>query len=291
MELLDYTSTATDNGNKTIFEIMPSPGNVKKHISIHRLNSYMDRASENYYRILWILDGVKTIQVDMEKISSYPNLIVFISPGKKLKVSVTENPQGWVLNFSNAYLNLLRYENFTIGNMDFFSGSEEIPKIVLSPKIGERIHSLAGMIDELEGSHIPKKEFGIHALLKTILVYCDSKCNVNLNKTANIHEVNIVSRFKQLVTENFTRLHMVSDYAGMMKITPKYLNQVVKQIIGVTAKQVIQEQIIIQARKELKFSNRSIKEIAYLLGFLDPFHFSSFFKELTGTPPTQYRQK
>jgi AraC family transcriptional regulator, transcriptional activator of pobA len=146
------------------------------------------------------------------------------------------------------------------------------------------------MIDELAGSQIRNREKGIISLMKTILVYCESKCNLDLNRNGNHHEIDIVSRFKQLVVKNFQEKHKVSEYACKINITPKYLNQVVKQTMGVTAKQVIQEQIFIKARQELKFSSKSIKEIAFSLGFSDPFHFSSFFKDFAGMSPTQYRK-
>ncbi len=291
MELLEYTRTGSSDNNEKTIENFPLAKATEKHISIQRLNYFPGLGNDKHYKILWILRGVKTVMINDEIFNSYPNLLVLISPGQKLKIETTEEPEGWILRFSTTYLNLLRHENFALGNVNLFSDSDKIPKIVLSPKIGERIHSLAGMIDELAGSHIPKKENAIHSLFKAILIYCDSRCNVSLDKNANPQEIRIVSNFKQLVTDNFTRLHMVSDYAKIMNISPKYLNQIVKQIMGVTAKQVIQEQIIIKARRELKFSNSSIKEIAFSLGYSDPFHFSNFFKDSVGSSPTLYRNR
>jgi AraC family transcriptional regulator, transcriptional activator of pobA len=285
MEILEYTgkALAQTNGELKYTSI------TENQISIQRLKNYQDNEIEKDFRIIWVSDGVDTVEIDFDKFQAVPNLIIFVSPEQSINLQTGENPTGWVLRFSKSYFSLLKYEKFSIGNIEIFKSAFKTPKIVLSPKIGERIHALAGMIDELAGSEIPNKENGIYALLKTILVYCDSKCNVNLNKSGTSHEVDIVNRFKRIVVENFTKIHQVSAYARMMNISPKYLNQVVKQILGVTAKYVIQEQLIIRARSDLKFTNHSIKEIAFALGFADPFHFSSFFKEFTGCPPSQYR--
>ncbi len=291
MNVLERTNSSIINSKVSSDILMEATDKIERHINIQRLHHFRDNGRDNYYRILWILRGVDRVAIDEEVFTPYANLIVFVSPEKRLKLETSEQPEGWVMRLSQEYLNILRHDNFAIANMEFVTGQHEIHKLVLSPKIGKRVHSLAGMIDELSGSQIPMKEDGIYALLKTILVYCDSKCNLNLNITGNRKEVSLVSRFKQLVTENYTRYHMVSDYASLMKITPKYLNQVVKQIMGVTAKQVIREQLIIHARHDLKFSNDSIKEIAFQLGFIDPFHFSSFFKDMVGCSPTRYREK
>lgn len=291
METLEYNFPSIINSEVSSNEWISVTDKLAKHITIQRLHHFRDSGKDNYSRILWILNGVERVALNEEEFTPYPNLVVFITPGIKLKLETSGQPEGWILRISQAYLNMLRHENFAIVNKQFPPHQNDILKLVLSPKIGKRIHSLVGMIDELAGSQNPKKENGINALLKAIFVYCDSKCNLNLNINGNRKEVNMVSRFKQLVTENYTRCHMVSDYANMMNITPKYLNHVVKQNMGITAKQVIQEQLIIHARYDLKFSNQSIKEIAFMLGFTDPYHFSSFFKDLVGTSPTQYRDK
>ena len=74
-----------------------------------------------------------------------------------------------------------------------------------------------------------------------------------------------------------------------MHISSKQLNQHVKTVMGVTAKHLIKEQLLIHARRDLKFTDRSIKEIALYLGFNEPFHFSTFFKKSTGIAPSDFR--
>ncbi|MFD2515929.1 helix-turn-helix domain-containing protein [Pontibacter locisalis] len=181
------------------------------------------------------------------------------------------------------------FKEFTIQNVDLFNALNQIPNIVLSPRIIERVQSIVEMIDEFSGSAIPNKESAIISLIKTLLVYCDSKCNLKLHLDGSNTLVNIVSRFKDHVSRQYTKEHKVSYYAALLNISPKYLNEAVKTILGVTAKSIIQEQLIIQARKELKFSHKTIKEISYELGFPEPFHFSSFFKTQIGISPSDYR--
>ncbi len=261
-----------------------------RNVSVQQLSCLQESDNESYYRILWILKGVKSIQAGDDKFKAFPNLIVFVAPGKKLSIISETEPEGWVLRMSHSIFNMIKYENLMIGNAELLGLNGVTPKIILSPKVGERVHALAGMIDELAGSQIGNREKGIVSIMRTILVYCESKCNLDLNKNENHHEIALVSRFKQLVVQNFHNMHKVADYAFRINITPKYLNQVVKQTMGITAKQVIQEQIFLKARQDLKFSNQSIKEIAFSLGFTDPFHFSSFFKDLAGMSPVHYRK-
>jgi AraC-like DNA-binding protein len=245
--------------------------------------------SENY-SILWAAEGLKSITLDTKTIPSCANSIVFITPGRVVGLE-PENGcvKGWILSFCKHFFWEQQLSQLNIRNVELFSSLGEVPQIFLSPKIGLRINGIAEMIHELIGSGIPNKELGISSLLKTLLVYCDSRCNIRPAAHSNSHEVRLVSRFKELVSGHFLEKHRVSDYAAMMHISPKYLNQLVKRVMGVTAKSVIQEQLLMQACRDLKFGGESIKEIAVKLGFSEADHFSHFFKKEVGCAPSHYR--
>ena len=262
-------------------------------ICVQKLDRRYGRITDpENYQILWLEGGVKKIDIDFEDLESYPCSIIFLHPGKEVKLRFDcLNPKGWLLKFSHDFFRQQYLEGFHIQHADVYFSSGEIPRIVLSPKIGERINSLAEMISEVMQSNIPNKELAASSLLKTLLVYCDSKCNLRLTTASNNHYMSIVSRFKHLVSQNLNNYHQVSDYAKMMHISPKYLNNVVKEVMGVTAKYVISEQLLIRSCRDLKFSNFSIKEISIQLGFSEPEHFSNFFKKNMGCSPLAYRQK
>lgn len=249
-------------------------------------------SNKSNYSILWIAEGLKNISVNSMSIPACSNYIIFLTPGKTVTLEPEkEYIKGWILSFSRDLFRDQYLKNLNINNIDLFDSFVKIPKIVLSPKIGDRVNSIAEMIHELTGSGIPNKEIAISSLLKTLLVYCDSRCNIRWTKHSRNREINTVSLFKYLVSENFQNIHSVSQYADMMHITPKYLNQVVKKVMGVTAKSVISEQLVIKACRDLKFSDESVKQIAMNLGFAEPEHFSHFFRKNLGCSPTHYRIK
>lgn|SRR5690606_18942728 len=73
-----------------------------------------------------------------------------------------------------------------------------------------------------------------------------------------------------------------------LHISPKYLNECVQGVLRTSAKSLIVEQLTIRARHDLKFSDKSIKEIAFELGLTSPTYFSSFCKKNLGCSPTHY---
>jgi AraC-like DNA-binding protein len=168
--------------------------------------------------------------------------------------------------------------------------SSEIPIINLSPGIAKRTQSILEMIDELLGSELNHKEEAILSLLNTFFVYCDGQCNIKSVITEYGSKNTIVYKFKKLVDTHLPEYHDVSDYARLLNISPKYLNECVREVLDFTAKGIIAEQLLMRSRHLLKFSDMTIKEISYDLGFSSPDYFSYFFKNHTGTSPSSLRK-
>ncbi|CAN5329962.1 helix-turn-helix domain-containing protein [soil metagenome] len=246
--------------------------------------------NEEYFQILWMRNGFKSVTIDDQVFDACANLICFLTPARYIVAEPAEHFEGWILLFGKSYMRERVRENLRIKEAELLSGFGQIPKIILSPKIGSRVHNLAEMIDELSSSPIPNRDQGIASLFTTLLVYCDSRGNIRLNGESNQNGVRLIAGYKELVAENYMAMHRVNQYAKRLHVTPKHLNRMVREVLGMTAKSLIVEQIMIYARRELKFTNRNIKEIAFELGFNEPFHFSNFFKRELGTSPTEFRR-
>ena len=96
--------------------------------------------------------------------------------------------------------------------------------------------------------------------------------------------------FKILLEKNFVKLHKVKEYAELMTITEKQLNEIIKKAVGKTASELIQARLILEAKRLFMHSDYSNKEIAYFLHFEDPSHFSKFFKKRVGLSPNDFRK-
>ena len=111
-------------------------------------------------------------------------------------------------------------------------------------------------------------------------------------------EYRLVSRFQVVLEETFypgalPRPHplSVSEIAEQLFVHPNYLGHIVKQTTGQTAKDLIDQQMAAVAKRLLARPESSVKEIAWELGFSESSHFSRFFKRITGTSPTSWRDQ
>ena len=145
------------------------------------------------------------------------------------------------------------------------------------------------MIDELVGSHLNNKDQAIFSLLNTFFVYCDGQCNIKSVVSENNAKKALVFKYKKLLDTRCCEFHDVEQYASLLNVSGKYLNQCVKEVLNTNAKSLINEQRIMRARHALKFSDKSVKEIGFELGFSSPEYFSSFLKQHTGMSPSLIR--
>ncbi len=99
-----------------------------------------------------------------------------------------------------------------------------------------------------------------------------------------------VSDFMQLVRLHHKRERMVSFYADKLFISPKYLSLIIKESIGRSAAEVIDEYVLLEAKNLLRFSGKNIQQVAYELNFPNQSSFGKYFKHLTGMSPSEFQR-
>lgn len=96
--------------------------------------------------------------------------------------------------------------------------------------------------------------------------------------------------FVKMLTSDEIKSRSVSTYADRLCITPKYLSSVAKQMSGQTASFWINSAIVKDAKYMLKYTDKSIKEIAMLMEFPNVSFFGKYFKSHVGVSPMEYRR-
>lgn len=146
------------------------------------------------------------------------------------------------------------------------------------------------MLEEFSGNK-PKKENIIRSLLNAFIICCG---RIERERVTVMHidssQNKMVRQFKYYVDAYFREKTMVAEYADMLYVTPGHLNDVIKTIVGKTAKQVIDEKRLTEAKRLLFWGNHSVKEIAWQLKFEDDSYFNRFFKKHTGHTPFLFQR-
>ncbi len=245
----------------------------------------------DYYTVIYVIQAQGIHQIDFKAYPLEPQEVFFVSPGQVHQVRPVGKPRGWVISFTKEFLLHHHISEDFISEINLFNTFEERPPVRIGPEVARKLDVLLPLMEEAYQSEISFQIAALSAYLKLFLVYCNQECVLNRGPAEpNDSGHRLLKAFKEMVATHFNEWHKTSDYAEQLYISPKYLNQVVKSLLGQTAKEVIQEKIILNAKRELLYTEKHIKEIAFELGFEDPLYFSHFFKTCTGMPPTTFRQ-
>ncbi len=96
-------------------------------------------------------------------------------------------------------------------------------------------------------------------------------------------------RFEAYLEKHHLEHLGVAEYADLLAVTPTHLSRIMRQATGQSASAAIEARLIREARRHLAFSNLTISEIAYQLGYTDPAYFSRVFRRATGQSPRDFR--
>ncbi len=101
----------------------------------------------------------------------------------------------------------------------------------------------------------------------------------------------LFARFRALVEAHFSQHWPVPRYAKALAMTENRLNRLCQSLAGTTAFDLVQERLLLEARRKLFYIAAPVSQLAYELGFSDPAYFCRFFKKHTGIAPSTFRRQ
>jgi len=244
----------------------------------------------NFQELLWVRSGTGRHRIDDEILEIQPRTFYLITRGQIHYFIKGIELEGYILRFSDEFL----ADDITTSGWDYrmtlfshFSLHQTLSPDELDIPTFQLI--MDNMWNEIQRDRFGKLHILRHLL--SILIILLERSRQKLPQTEVTHDPDLET-FQAFITqlENHFRVeHSVSFYAEQIHMTPRQLSDIVKRCTGKTAKALILERVILEAKRHLQHSNASIKEIAYALGFKDSSYFSKVFKQAAGVSPNQYQ--
>lgn len=267
------------------------------HFEFHRLEqsynvydaSHAHR--HNYYEILFFEQSGGEHEIDFITYPIEKDSVHFISPEQVHRLRRDKAVTGFVISFTVDFLlNEVLNAGF-LESLPFFNNPDALPVAVFSTEqISDQMKSTLHRIQlEFNSNHADKLEL-ISSLLAVFLLQC-RRIHDEKSKEAGSASFRseLTGKFKQMVEQKFRESKQVSEYASALNISAGHLNDTIQKDLGKSASDVLYARIILEAKRMLYHSSLTVKEIAALLNYEDPSHFSKFFKNHTGQTPEQFR--
>ena len=281
------------NNNFTL--INPQTGNLAfKIYHLEKDNPFDHIQRLNYYSLIWIQKGNGVLKADFSEYDFNDNMLLSFSPYQPFMISAKSNISGVVIHFHPDFFCIHKHHNEVAFNGVIFNNIYNSPMIKVNKKASVNFEMIIEQFkDEVKKSALAQYELLI-SYLKIFLITASrlkTKQQTELPETAtNYEEPFILQNLKNYIETHYKTKHSASEYANMLAITPKALTRLTKTHFNKTLTELISERIIIEAKRELYLTNKTVKEIAYELGYNDEYYFSRFFKKNADVSPQLYRE-
>ncbi len=247
---------------------------------------------EGMIKILWNRNNRPIcFQVDDLSIELQPNQLTTTTFFQQLRLDSDGLPITAFL-FNREFYCIADHDQEVSCNGILFFGTQEIPIITIPDSQRRKFDLLLEVIleefntvDQIQGDML-------QMLLKRLIIICTrlAKSQLIVQSLSN-QQVDIIRQFNLLVDLHFKTKRKVKDYASLLHKSPKTLSNLFAVYNQKSPQQIIQERIVLEAKRMILFSKKQTREIAFELGFEDPAYFSRFFKKVAQLSPSEFKAK
>lgn len=259
---------------------------VQKKSSAYFKNTF----SDSMYHI-FLFNGNGKIIVDFIEYNFTGKTVFFTSPFQNIQILSETEIEIEVLDFHGDFYCIEFHKKEVACNGLLFNNIYLFPHFSLTDEVYQEISDYFLKIKEVNHN----EDFSgsvLQSYLQLILAISSREKNKLLpDKEIIKDEFNELKSFQNLVEEHFIVEKSLSFYADLLHVTSNTLSKKIKSKFNKTPSQIIQERVILEAKKQIHLTRKSIKEIAVELNFNDEFHFSKYFKKYVGISPTQFRKE
>jgi AraC-like DNA-binding protein len=239
--------------------------------------------------IIWIQHGSGSLTADFNTLTFSGNVVFCLAPGLCRTLTSVDRVVGYYLSISRDFLKLSEGQaDLSILSAQHALGNKVLtlqPDAALAFEMQDVIEK---MLREYHSYFMLRAEI-LKNLVRILGIYLTRNTPQDLAVAVNSRDLDMVRKFMALVEQHYATKKKVSEYADDLCVTPNYLNQRVKRVSGFPASYHIQQQIVLEAKRQAACPGLRMKEIADALGFQDHAHFSKFFKTYSGVSFSSYK--
>lgn len=236
-------------------------------------------------------DDAVEIFIDGRQQSIDPNHVLCTTYLHKLRIDNSTDGLRFLI-FNREFYCIHTNDSEVSCNGLLFFGSNFSPTLTLDAGETERLNTLFNVLNEEFDTRETGQEEMLRILLKRFIIRCTRLANKQLVKNGNNQsEIDLIRHFNVLVEEHFKERKSVAEYAELMHKSPKTIANVFSKNSDRTPLEVIHERIIIEAKRMILFTDKTMKEVGFELGYEDPSQFSKLFKKHVGITTSEFRKE
>ncbi|RPD45727.1 AraC family transcriptional regulator [Hymenobacter sediminis] len=239
-----------------------------------------------HYLLVLLQAGELQLTLDFEDLTLSGPMLVLISPGQVHRLRGAVAPQGWGVSFEPG---LVEEQARDVLEQAL---RQPLP-LAQHPRFTELAYPLLALLANCQADaanvHMgPMLQALLSALLHLVAGLLAPAATSSGSSISRAEA--LLAGFRRLLRQHFTTWKQPAQYAAALAVTPSHLNDTVKALSGCSVSTHLQQRTILEAKRLLYYSDQSVKQIGYALGYDEPVYFGKLFKKHTGLTPQQFRR-
>ncbi len=261
------------------------------------LNLILNKPYTNtFHELIFVTEGVLTHSIDgIENKITFPEICT-LEEGHVHEILKIENIKGFFVRYNNEFIpsSGTSYKTTFYACFKGYLGDDNHQMMISS----EEMNQCVNMFILLESEYLKASDFSLskgimqHLLIALVLIL-ERRARIaqteRVSNTKNNEKV-LYQAFVDLLEKHFLKEHNITFYAQKLGLSRRKLSEIIKRFTKKTAKRLHVERTMLEAKRLLAYSNLSLKQIAYELGYEHAPYFSNKFKDEFGLTPNQYRR-
>lgn len=269
-------------GSTNISESIFAIKNIKEMLNGKPMTQSLHR--HDFFFLLALEQGTGFHEIDFVPYSVCAHSVFFIRPGQVHQLTLNKESTGYLLNFNaNSYVahdkvkvELLR----KVSRLSLYQFDTNSFKNTLSV--------LNAIFQEFTNKDDGYQEV-INANLSILLTELSRKIGKDHRRGSTPYSQERLEEFLEFLETHIATCKRAAQYAEMMNLSLYQLNAITKSTLGKTCSELINEYIILEAKRYLLATSNQVSLIAYNLGYDDVSYFIRYFKKHTGYSPKVFR--
>lgn len=240
---------------------------------------------DDHYIFFVLRKGAGSLMIDLQKVDVRTGQLLYILPGQVHHHIRTRRAEGWFLAIDTSLVPA-ECRNVFEGKL-----SLQLPHTLEPPLLQQYLYLLTLLYERYVGTNKTRLDkLAIHGLLQSFLALAANAYDDLPEPThALSRPAQLARQFRMLMAKNIRAVKSPSGYSARLNVSQSYLNESVKGITGFPVTYWIQQEILLEAKRLLYYSEFNIKEISHELGYDDPSYFSRFFRKTAGMSALEFR--
>lgn len=244
------------------------------------------------YQLVFFLEGGGEVTLDEMCEPVCSPAVVVIPPGAVHAFAFAPATHGYVLTLAEAML----FEGARPSGLRFDETLFRRPALLRLEAESPSTRRLAALLDLLQDEFramAPGRTQMVEWQVWSVLMLL-TRHQMAVSGTASRAErarSEGFAHFRRLLESHYTEHWPVARYAEALHISERTLDRLSRLVAGCSAFELIQQRVVLEARRKLAYIVAPVSRLAYELGFEDPAYFCRFFRKRTGMTPSEFRRR